>query len=163
MVRAPRPRPPRWPILGAIFRNRALVVIAGYVVASLTASITIQAGSLSFWLAEGKLLSAFLQSGSYAFTAAVGIVVAHLAMLPALAFMVYGEFARVRSVAFYVGAGALAGLGIFLFLAVIGAMKLLSGSMLVNLVVIFLLPGLSAGLAYWAIAGRTAGVRMDDW
>jgi hypothetical protein len=71
----------------------------------------------------------------------------------------------VQSILYYVAVGLISGLFFFCAAYAIGLVEesdesippLATQQMMQLMVVMFLLPGASAGLAYWAIAGRRAG------
>lgn len=108
------------------------------------------------------------------------VYVALFALLPALFAIIYTERKGVRSAIFYAAAGAVTGVvsyGLYLLLLISGSLwsmyKAWSASgtgLLANLsisdmlqfavtwLLVFAVPGLAAGLAYWSLAGRTAGM-----
>jgi hypothetical protein len=97
-----------------------------------------------------------------------GTIVAVFAALPAAVAIIYGESHGYRSLRFYAGAGAATGA-----ISALGWPLLLSGASPRGLqwpsaegaaalgiwIVTLAVAGLVGGLAYWALAGRSAGTR----
>jgi hypothetical protein len=92
-----------------------------------------------------------------------------LALVPSSAAIALGEWRGIRSPTYYGGMGALAGL--LVILVVVGVLLMSEPAplstraadwqqlvVLLGLGLLFALSGLGAGLTYWRLAGRSAGV-----
>ena len=158
---------------------RSLQIVFAYVAACFVAGLVIPlAGTATGALMNGSVspfVGHLLEKGALAVLILLpvafllGIYVAILAFVPALAVVAYAERARVRSPLFYMAAGAVIGVGTYalywlvLFLSVpagTAANELVaaacSSKTFLGALGLFGIPGLVAGLVYWLIAGRHA-------
>jgi hypothetical protein len=139
--------------------------MVGYLAASLAAGLTmaVDATLMEMWVRRsvarpdvGPILGA---------AAILSFAVAAVAWAPATGLMIYGARARVRSILYYVGSGLFSGAFVFCVGYAIGLFgesdqgflpvpPLTTAELMQLMVVMFLLPGISAGLTYWVIAGR---------
>lgn len=88
--------------------------------------------------------------GTFMFAVSLGPA---LTIVPAIAAIVLGEVARIRSVIYYVLVGGLAALAIpFLYETGDG----ISGTVNTHYMIVFLASGFIGGFVYWLIAGRSA-------
>jgi hypothetical protein len=165
--------------------DRFVVIMGGYVVACLVAAILLLVSVAVFsWLTRDTanlLPSSVSRSGLEQFASSLAIVlslataIGLFALLPALPVIAHTERKQIRSLTYYVIAGALTGIVSFaLYLALLFApawWAWLTGTLpssagqarpgAVQIVLawflMFVLPGIGAGLTYWLIAGRNAG------
>jgi len=82
-------------------------------------------------------------------------LVSALTLIPALAVIIIGEVARIRSWLYYVIGGGLA-LAAIPLLAGLGAPLEYASSSQAEIWLVFATAGFAGGLIYWLIAGRTA-------
>lgn len=141
-------------------------MIGGYLVASLAAGITL---NLEIALV-GLLTGAPVHAGTLYMVVVLGIIVspivATVAWVPVVGPIVYAERRSIRSPSFYAAVGAFAALVLICVAYGAGLFEESDASipqpaiidLLPPMLMLFLLPALSGGLAYWAIAGRTAGL-----
>lgn len=146
-------------------------VVAGmvaYLAASLAAGVTM-AVEVTFMEMSVRKSVARPELGLVLGIAVVfSFAVAAVAWVPAIGFMIYAARARVQSILYYVAVGLISGL-FFCAPCAIGLFEesdesilpLATAVMMQMMVVMYLLPGTSAGLTYWAIAGRRAGGSAD--
>ena len=134
--------------------DRVLIILAGYAVACIAASLPLAFVFLIRW--AKSVLTWSLASVIAYLDALYGLVligsflVAGFALLPALAAVAYAEWNGIRSALFYAAAGALVP-------QLVGGVLLLHAGTAPAWIVLFGPSGLLGGLTYWAVAGRTAG------
>jgi hypothetical protein len=149
--------------------DRGLVIIGGYAGASLAAGL-----ALLLTLAFGQQLAGSSTMASRPSVAGLemipmavvmaGVYIGLLAILPALPVLIYAEHNGVRSSLFYALSGSAAAVAV---LSIYLAAFLLSGAppqevfhsarLVAGWIALAGVTGLAGGLAYWLIAGRTAG------
>ena len=156
-------------LVAAVYRgrrlDRALVVTAGYAGACLAAALVM----LMVYAALGPARTAasgasdpLAALGSlYLWVKLAGLVIGLFALAPAAAVIAYAERHGMRSPVFYGAAGALSAIlaasAVFGLQFAAGAPLPRGPVSLAGLALLFVLPGLCGGLAYWLMAGRTAG------
>ena len=144
--------------------NRIVMSLLGYAASSLAVGFTIVAEMLVLASTRGELSQTSIRE-VIGFGLMLSAVVSAVAWVPAIGFMIYGARTKVRSILYYVAVGLISGLFFFCAAYAIGLFEesdesiapLATVRMMQMMLVMFLLPGTSAGLTYWAIAGRRAG------
>ena len=145
--------------------DRALIVLAGYAGACIAASVL-----LAFIYSLAYVRSIVSGTDSHAATALsylgmlsgfvlLGIkLVAVVALLPAMAIIIYAERRGIRSALFYGAAGAVVPqlVGVVFLILMLSTNPQMDAFAVPVWVMIFGPPGLVGGIAYWAIAGRRA-------
>jgi hypothetical protein len=136
---------------------RIPVVIFGYLLACVAASIVLTLGTLTpEW---NDMLSIGVQAGAIWPVVGLGAaVIAIVAMLPSMLVIIIAEGFAFRSVILYALLGAILALFLLYGLNVIGAaVDHYSGSLLAREHEVMAASGIAAGLTYWLVAGRKAG------
>ncbi|CEJ10663.1 hypothetical protein BN1110_00946 [bacterium YEK0313] len=156
-------------LVTAVYRgrrlDRALVVMAGYAGACLVAALVmflVYAGLGSARTVPSGGSDAVTALGSlYLGVKLAGLAIGVFALAPAAAIIAYAERRGMRSPVFYGAAGTLSAV---LVASVVFGLQFAAGAPLprgpvstAGLALLFVLPGLCGGLAYWLVAGRTAG------
>jgi hypothetical protein len=174
-----------WAIYARRPMDRAVVIAGAYVVACLAAALlllvstaifsqlTRDPGSLSSSPATRSGLEQL--ASSFSIILSLGSAIGLFALLPTLPVIMHTERKRIRSLTYYLIAGALTGIvSLALALALLFAPALsawLSGTlpsgatqgrpgaalMILGWALMFVPPGIGAGFTYWLVAGRTAG------
>jgi len=134
---------------------RFVVIIAGYVVASLAASAFLNIvflGSAGFTAEEVPMVA----TGSLIFSIPfVALFVAYFGFVPSIIAIVLGEIAGKRDWLFYAIAGAVIGLVIVGLIRGVAESGEVFAEPMVALTLIG--GGMCGGIGYWLVAGRTAG------
>ncbi|NJO32114.1 MAG: hypothetical protein HC869_02305 [Rhodospirillales bacterium] len=172
-----------WAIYARRPMDRAIIIAGGYVVACLAAALLLlfSTAVFSHLTRDPGGIPSITRSGleqfasSFSIVLSLGSAIGLFALLPALPVIVHTERKRIRSLPYYLIAGALTGIvSLALALALFFAPTLsawLTGTlpssaaqgrsgaalMILGWALMFVPPGLGAGFTYWLIAGRTAG------
>ena len=136
--------------------GRIMMVVVGYVLACVAASIVLTIGTLTpEW---DDLASLGLQSAAIWSVVAVGaVVIATLAMLPALLVIALAEGFAWRSILVYAALGGVLGLALRYGLDFAGYVGE-PDSILAREREVTAAAGIAGGLVYWLFAGRRAGI-----
>lgn len=136
---------------------RIPVVIFGYLLACVAASVVLTIGTLTpEW---NDVMSLGVQTGAIGPVVGLGAaVIATVAMVPAMLVIVIAEGFGLRSVVFYAGLGAVVALFLLYGLNLVGyVIEPDSGGFLAREREVMAASGVAAGLTYWLVAGRKAG------
>jgi hypothetical protein len=135
---------------------RIIVVAFGFVVAAIIAAIVLVTLGLerATQVAQGKDVLGNSIEGVVDFLQASARLVSAMTLVPALALVVIGEVARIRSALYYVIGGGVALVAIPLFARFATA----GGGPMPALMVwqIFATAGFAGGYVYWLVSGRRA-------
>ncbi|MGH6924041.1 MAG: hypothetical protein ACRED5_09905 [Propylenella sp.] len=135
-------------LLPALLRYALLVPLA-YIAACLAAGLIAAAGLAGYPEFSGR--------GLIGLALAVAIPAALFMLMPMLMVVFIVEALRVRSLAFWLAFGGVAGLAAQIGDA-LGAEPTLTGTRSV----LFVIAGLGGGAVFWLIAGRRAGVPREE-
>lgn len=140
-----------WSTLGRMIVVPIAFVIAALVAVAVLLSLgyerIVQATTVTAEFAYIEVIIDLLQHGA--------LIAPAVTILPALALVIVGEVARIRSGLYYVAAGGMAVTAIPV-LARFGQQATSSGSGSLALWHVFATAGFAGGLVYWLIAGRRA-------
>lgn len=147
-------------MLAGLFRF--MLIILGYAVASLSASLFLNIVLLA-WFGLSAEETRMVATNSFVFSIPlVAFFTAYLAFFPALVAIAIGEIAGKRDWLFYaLGGGAVS-------LVIIGLDRAAdtaayAGAADLNLALVIIGAGMCGGIGYWLVAGRSAGsLRRKD-
>lgn len=180
-------------LLAAVYARRAMdrivVIAGGYVAACMIAAILLLVSvaifsqltrdSASFPISPVTRSGLEQFASSFTIVLSLGAAIGLFALIPALPIITRTERRQIRSLRYYLIAGAVTGIVSFaLFLALVfapagwawltgtlpsSAHQARPGALQIVLAwfLMFVLPGLGAGFTYWLVAGRKAGSRSD--
>jgi hypothetical protein len=137
---------------------RIPVVIFAYLLACVAASSVLAIGTLApEW---NDVLSLGVQAGTIWPVIALGAaVIAAVSLLPAMLVIVVAEGFAMRSIVFYAALGAVLALFLFFGLNLFGYVaEPDGGDFLAREREVLAAAGIAAGLTYWLVAGRKAGL-----
>jgi hypothetical protein len=134
--------------------KRVLVVLGAFLAASLVAAFVITFAIMLEW---DELMRMSESGAGWLVVAFFGLIVSVKALLPAMLVIAFAEGFRIRSPLFYAAAGGAGLVGLYYGLGL--AERGPGGGVLVGRdLEIMAGAGIAAGFAYWAIAGRKAGL-----
>jgi hypothetical protein len=133
---------------------RMITVIFAFTLASFGAAAVLTLGQ---WTAEGDPFDAYDQVAVGLAVAISAAVIAGYALLPGMLLIALAEGFRLRSIVFYALAGGFAAL----LIASGSSAPTLSRDLFSPEQELIAASGILAGLLYWALAGRKAGVWRD--
>ena len=136
-----------WVVIAFVLAVLAGIVVLGFVglerLTAATAGQTEASGTLGHWLNLAEVAMGLTQWG------------AALSILPAILAVVIGELGRIRTLVYWVAAGGLAAVAVPIMegLAASSPEVALPATQLLQ---ILATAGFAAGIAYWALAGRSS-------
>jgi hypothetical protein len=141
--------------------GRLILISVGFFLASLAAALTATAGlerAYGLTMATGEPFADYL--GHWVLSVMVStMAIGQFSLTLAAIAIIATETLGLRSWLYYAAAGAL--MGVLALVALEGAQGAAPSTRLANLeALIFIAAGLSGGLTYWLIAGRSAGALM---
>ena len=136
---------------------RLVVVLAGYLLACLAASLALGLALLALGGAQPGDDPAVLGPGMVAAAPFIALFVAYFAFLPSIAIIALAEWFGWRSWLAYAFSGAAIALAVAAMFA-----RTRSEPDAMELLPVMLASGIVAGLVYWLIAGRTSGLALEE-
>ena len=134
--------------------GRTFIVVFAFLLASLAAAIVLTIGvTLPLWR---DLFPPEIEHGVFTAVAGVGMVLVFgFSLLPAMIVIALAEAFRLRSFLFYAAAGGLGLLALYYGVSFADRVAAPSASREWEIIAA---AGIAAGLVYWLLAGRNAGV-----
>jgi len=133
--------------------KRLVVIVAGFLLASLVAALVITIGVLMEW---EEILRITGSSAAWLAVAFIGLIVSAKGLVPAMLIIALSESLRLRSPLFYAALGGAGLVGLYYALGL--ADRGPPGDILVARdLQIMAGGGIAGGFVYWAVAGRRAG------